>query len=186
MVSRGLICLLFKICICTTRVFSCDISNRQLILIPAFFVSSHNVLKQCFATSDCEECQHRFIPCAGKTAPAVKLTRHNWWINVTWHTIKPLYTTKCCFDMKTTRPSSSAHLIKPQTLRGLINVPANFHKWRINYNWFQSLIHLLKWHPFIHVLTCFAISSCLRWLREWAHCLILYSKSFLQILVTLK
>lgn len=87
------------------------------------------------------------------------------------------FTTKCCFDMKTTRPSHSAHLIKPQTLRGLINVPAKFHKWGINYNWFHSLIHLLKWHTFIHVLTCFAISPCLRGMSWLPHTLFKVSLS---------
>lgn len=87
------------------------------------------------------------------------------------------FTTKCCFDMKTTRPSHSAHLIKPQTLRGLINVPAKFHKWGINYNWFHSLIHLLKWHTFFHVLTCFAISPCLRGMSWLPHTLFKVSLS---------
>lgn len=98
-----------------------------------------------------------------------------------WHTIKALSKTKCCFDMKTTRPSRSANLIKPQTLRGLINVPAKFHKWGINYNWFHSLIHLLKWHSSIHMLTCFAISLGLQSLREWVCYLILYSKYHFEI-----
>lgn len=60
--------------------------------------------------------------------------------------------------LTTTRPSCSGHLIKLQTLIGLINVPAKFHKWGIDCNWFHTLIHLLKWHSFIHVLTCFATS----------------------------
>lgn len=60
--------------------------------------------------------------------------------------------------LTTTRASCSGHLIKPQTLIGLINVPAKFHKWGIDCNWFHSLTHLLKWHSFIHILTCFATS----------------------------
>lgn len=60
--------------------------------------------------------------------------------------------------LTTGRPGCSAHFIKLQTLRALINVPAKFHKWGINYNWFHSLIHLLKWHSFIPSLTCLALS----------------------------
>lgn len=61
--------------------------------------------------------------------------------------------TKPNIVLTTTGKGCPAHLIKLQTLRGLINVPATFHKWGIDYNWFHSLIHLLKWHSFTHVLT---------------------------------
>lgn len=144
----------------------CYIFDKQFILICVFFliINWNSVLILQDHTSNCKEYQLCFAHCT-ETTPVDNLTRYNWQINVTWHTIKALYKTKCCFDMKTTRPSRSAHLIKPQTLRGLINVPAKFHKWRINYNWFHSLIHLLKWHPFIHVLTCFA-PACSRWENE--------------------
>lgn len=63
--------------------------------------------------------------------------------------------------LTTSRPGCSAHFLKLQTLRGLINVPAKFHKWAINYHWFHSPIHLLKWHSFIPSLTCLAPSPSL-------------------------
>lgn len=58
-------------------------------------------------------------------------------------------------EKKKKKRTRSAHLFKHQTLRSLINVPVNFHKRGINSNWFHSLIHSLKWHPFIHMLTCY-------------------------------
>lgn len=104
-----------------------------------------------------EQNRQRQSPTCMETTPVHVLTRHNRQINVDCDTLlKP--STALSVVLTTSRPSCSGHLIKPQTLIGLINVPAKFHKWGIDWNWFHSLIHLLKWHSFIHALTCFASS----------------------------
>lgn len=114
-----------------------DGTERAKVLGALVSITALAVEPQCGPTSRPRSC---FTACVQQHLTSDTLLKH--------------FTTKCCFDMKTSSFSHSAHLIKPPTLRGLINVPANFHKWRINYNWFHSLIHLLKWHTFIHVLTC--------------------------------
>lgn len=116
-------------------------------------------------TSDFDKCQDCVKSCV-EMLPVHKLTRHNLQIDATWHAIKALYSRGLLLLW---RENNQSQPVGPfnQTLRGLINVPANFHKWGINYNWFHSLIHLLKWHPFIHMLTCHQL--CLLRQTQLAH-----------------